>query len=1290
MYADYFGLCGRPFEDRAGPKFTYLSPAFEEALAALEYESRYGQGMTLVIGEAGTGKTQLLRTLMGRLDSTEQSILLSIPPTRDFHLIHETCQSLGITVTSDESARHVVRMRKHVARACDAGRRIILLVDQAENLTADNLRELEEMAELRGVREKGIAVLLAAQPRFRAALRDSSLARLRQQLCGERVLQRLNHRETESYIDHRLQAAGAVSAGLFDGDAVLLIHAASGGVPRLINRLCDEALVAAYGAGVTTVTRELTIDIAQRHAYREHAADLKGLANPALEANALARPAHREHAASATAMTRAAGQPGAAYATGTAYDDSLDAAAADLNGPTDPDAPTPTDEAFQVPSSGPSPFAQAPMILQRLETSLARAERFAATSDASLAQHTALEKHLAVLCARAEKLLTDFNGAIRRGTGSIDRLEERVEKVVDGAEECIGRVDERTAGVAGFATDIEAKMARMEAACARAETMESRLASFAEQLADQAGEVQGRINLLMSAVHTGEQMQTGLQAEFAAWNTHREEIEQLHDTFQTAARDSITAAREELDRQRERVVIEVTSATDEARAARRDLEKTVAESRRVEDRLAESVPAALEEKARAQLAECRAAMEAVVTESRAALTKELATRCARQTEALADAEQRAAMLRAAVMKSSGDLEAAEARSERLDGQVALVDSAVSQAATRANEIRDQLTTSVERADDLLSRTQASRGQIEGFQHTLSGMLIDAGQACERVRHAVDAVDKCERAAAGLARDHAAAEHVQQTLQSVVADGGRLHGELRETLAQAAQRTDELAARATAANEVAERLSDAAARNQELSRTSTRAADALAHAVRTANERCDRLAVVTDRGTELHGQLTDVVAAGGQLHQATQEIISYVDERLSRLSDARQTSDDLLQRLVEAGATTDRTCRAADDAARRSEAAADTVQALLGQAAEQAEAAQSRADQLEQHTARAGRVLSELGELTVSATEVAATLPDQTMRASQASERLAAECRNGGEVAARLATLEQLLHTSETAEADVRELLERATAARQGLATAASDASQHSELLERLADTARALIDIQERMGTDAEAASTRLAEQLAHAHGVVSAAETALDGFVAKAEALEARYDCLSQRADAVEGFVKEAMTRPAALVREARAQTDELQRIGTAVRKVFANLSRATLDAHNQNKELRALGNRTSRQLSKLTEHTSRAAGTLQQWVQEAVHAQSRLVSALRSCPTIEETHPPDDLHELEGEIRQPPATHGLAPAGRSGVLDPRSENTTHPRIPGPSPRTRSDQIAELLEQARKAEPTA
>ncbi len=247
MYTQYFGLREPVFSITPDPVFLYLSPQHREALAHLLYGVSAGGGFVLLTGEVGTGKTTLCRAFLEQLPGDVDLALVLNPNLSVVELLKTVCREFGIEVgVSESSVKDLVdRLNQSLLRAHSEGRRSILLIDEAQNLSAEVLEEIRLLTNLETDKRKLLQIFLVGQPELRDLLGQSRLRQLAQRITARFHLRPLGAWETGEYVRHRLAVAG-VERRLFSRAALRRLHRLSGGVPRLINNLCDRALLGAY------------------------------------------------------------------------------------------------------------------------------------------------------------------------------------------------------------------------------------------------------------------------------------------------------------------------------------------------------------------------------------------------------------------------------------------------------------------------------------------------------------------------------------------------------------------------------------------------------------------------------------------------------------------------------------------------------------------------------------------------------------------------------------------------------------------------------------------------------------------------------------------------------------------------------------------------------------------------------------------------------------------------------------------------------------------------------------
>jgi len=249
MYCNYFGFSERPFELTPDPKFLYLSRGHIEMLASLTYGIHERRGFITIIGEVGTGKTILINTALERLDEdTKVAVIFNTDLTFD-QMLHMALVDLRLA-KADETLNKVQalnRLNTFAIKQLPWGGNVAFIVDEAQNLDSRSMENLRLLSNLETHKHKLVQIVLSGQPELDAKLHDPKLRQLAQRISLKRYITPLSEKETYEYIQHRLTVAHYEGSSLFNGKAQKLIWHYSGGVPRNINILCDNALLIGYG-----------------------------------------------------------------------------------------------------------------------------------------------------------------------------------------------------------------------------------------------------------------------------------------------------------------------------------------------------------------------------------------------------------------------------------------------------------------------------------------------------------------------------------------------------------------------------------------------------------------------------------------------------------------------------------------------------------------------------------------------------------------------------------------------------------------------------------------------------------------------------------------------------------------------------------------------------------------------------------------------------------------------------------------------------------------------------------
>jgi general secretion pathway protein A len=259
MYLTFFGLNEKPFAITPDPRYLYLSERHAEALAHLLYGINEAGGFVQLTGEVGTGKTTIVRSLLAQTPKNAEIALILNPKMTPAEFLLTICEELGIGVpdSSLESLKDLVDILSHyLLRAHAAGRRVVLVVDEAQNLSPEVLEQVRLLTNLETNTQKLLQIILIGQPELRELLARNELRQLAQRVTGRYHLNPLSRDETTAYVRHRLRVAGATN-DICSPQALSEVFRLSQGVPRVINVICDRALLGAYSLDRHRVTAPL-------------------------------------------------------------------------------------------------------------------------------------------------------------------------------------------------------------------------------------------------------------------------------------------------------------------------------------------------------------------------------------------------------------------------------------------------------------------------------------------------------------------------------------------------------------------------------------------------------------------------------------------------------------------------------------------------------------------------------------------------------------------------------------------------------------------------------------------------------------------------------------------------------------------------------------------------------------------------------------------------------------------------------------------------------------------------
>ena len=263
MYEEFYGLKEKPFDLTPNPRFLLLTKSHREALSNLRYGLSSRRGLTLVVGDAGTGKTTLMRAVVGEFEEKGAQIAYLNNPTLTRQEFGEfLALSFGLDpALSTSKVRLLVELERVLVRCREADIQTGLIIDESQSLPDELLEEIRLLANIETTTDKLLPVVLAGQPELADRLNQRSLRQLKQRVALRCELKALDLHETGEYIAGRIRVAGGNSVRVFTRQAVDAIFKYSGGIPRLISVICDNALISGFAADRRPVSRDIVEEV---------------------------------------------------------------------------------------------------------------------------------------------------------------------------------------------------------------------------------------------------------------------------------------------------------------------------------------------------------------------------------------------------------------------------------------------------------------------------------------------------------------------------------------------------------------------------------------------------------------------------------------------------------------------------------------------------------------------------------------------------------------------------------------------------------------------------------------------------------------------------------------------------------------------------------------------------------------------------------------------------------------------------------------------------------------------
>lgn len=265
MYCQYYGLKERPFNVTSDPAFFFSSKKHKEAISHLLYGVSQRKGIIVLTGEIGTGKTTICRFFLNQVSKNVKTAFILNPTFSEAQLLESIVKDFGITPRNNTKLGMVWELNNFLLRESEAGNNLVLIIDEAQNLKPSLLEQIRLLSNLETEKDKLLQVILVGQPELNNRLNLYDLRQLRQRIMVRYHIGPLDNDEIKLYINHRLEIAGAKNKlennGIeFSDEAIGMISRFSDGTPRLINMVCDRALL----AGFVSETRQIGLNIIKK------------------------------------------------------------------------------------------------------------------------------------------------------------------------------------------------------------------------------------------------------------------------------------------------------------------------------------------------------------------------------------------------------------------------------------------------------------------------------------------------------------------------------------------------------------------------------------------------------------------------------------------------------------------------------------------------------------------------------------------------------------------------------------------------------------------------------------------------------------------------------------------------------------------------------------------------------------------------------------------------------------------------------------------------------------------
>jgi len=270
MYEKFYNFTEKPFNTTPDTKFFFPSPKHSEALNSLIYAVSERKGFVVITGEIGAGKTTVCRAMLNKVDANTKIALITNTHLTCKELIAEILEELEVDYKPGTKQKLLSQLNAYLISQLAADINVVLIIDEAQNLTPTVLEEVRMLSNLETEKDKLIQIILLGQPQLKAKLQNPRLEQFKQRIALYYHLQALTLTETQEYIIHRIKLVSENGADYFTPEAVNLIHSYSGGIPRLVNLLCDSALLSGYVSDIRRINEQIIQEVIKERDFNNN------------------------------------------------------------------------------------------------------------------------------------------------------------------------------------------------------------------------------------------------------------------------------------------------------------------------------------------------------------------------------------------------------------------------------------------------------------------------------------------------------------------------------------------------------------------------------------------------------------------------------------------------------------------------------------------------------------------------------------------------------------------------------------------------------------------------------------------------------------------------------------------------------------------------------------------------------------------------------------------------------------------------------------------------------------